>query len=64
MNSTIIKIKRIDSDITIHSDSSDAYVKERVLFVPSAGKYTKIIKKFSNLGSSDKLESFKLSSGY
>ena len=58
------KIKSIDSEITIHSDSPDAYIKDKITFIPSAGRYTKIIKKFSILGSSEKLEAFKLSSAY
>jgi hypothetical protein len=61
---TLIKIKSIDSDIIIHKDSPDAYIKEKVIFLPSTGNYKKIIKKFSILGTSNKLESFKLSSGY
>ena len=62
LNETMQKIKSIDSDITIHSDSPDAYIKDKIIYMPSAGKYTKIIKKFYNLGSSEKLEAFKLSS--
>lgn len=64
INETMLKIKSIYTDIIIRTDSSDAYIKEKVTYIPRAGKYTKIIKKFSNLGSSQKLESFKLSSAY
>ena len=64
LNETMMKIKSIDSDITIHSDSPDAYIKDKIIYMPLAGKYTKIIKKFYNLGSSETFEAFKLSSVY
>lgn len=63
-NETLSNIKSIETDITIRSDSSDAYIREKVRYFPIAGrKYSKIVKKFSNLGSSEKLQNFKLSSG-
>ena len=62
---TIDQIKKIETDITIRSDSPDGYIKEKVHFLNnSTGIFSKILKKFSIFGTSSKLYSFKLSSKY
>jgi len=60
----ILKIKKITTEITVHSDSPDGYVSEKVNFEIAKGKFNKIIKRFSLVGTSDKLHSFRISSSY
>ena len=60
----ILQIKNLKIDITIHSDSPDGYVNEKVKFELKKGKLNKIVKKFSLGGTSDKLHSFRISSSY
>lgn len=59
-----LQIKSSKIDITIHSDSPDGYVNEKVNFALEKGKLNRIVKIFSLGGTSDKLHSFKISSSY
>jgi hypothetical protein len=64
IENNIAQITSIKTDITIHSDSPDGYVNEKVNFALEKGKFNKIIKKFSLGGTSDKLHSFRISTSY
>lgn len=59
-----MKIKSIKTEITIHGDSADGYVNEKVNFQLEKGKIDKIIKIFSLGGTSDNLHSFRISTSY
>lgn len=61
---SISKYNSIKTEITIHSDSADGYVNEKVNFKLEKGKFNKIVKKFSLGGTSDKLHSFRVSTSY
>jgi len=60
----ILKIKGIKTEISIHNDSADGYVNEKVNFELEKGKIDKIIKIFSLKGTSDNLHSFRVSTSY
>lgn len=64
LHQSISTVKSLKTDITIHSDSPDGYVNEKVNFELKKGKMNKIVKKFSLGGTSDKLHSFRISSSY
>lgn len=61
---SILKMKSIKTEVTIHSDSPDGYVNEKVNFILEKGRFNKIVKKFSLGGTSDKLHSFRISTSY